>query len=395
VRIWRFPLALLLALVTALGAGAQDEPDANLISPGETVEGVIDDTSFFDLWVIDAGAGDLLQIEMAAAPTLEPLLGILDPNGDLIARSVEEDSTPGATLSIDYQVPEAGSYSIVATRLGNENGTSTGSYSLTVDITPAAPERENAYQQVEFRCGDLLVTNALTVEFSDDRDQAAFYHISVYGLDDFDPIIRIVLTGQDDFTDCAGDSQGMTGNRLTLPDADPVTLSGDQPEGAAQLGISGAEQAGTVALTVGSRDGAPGRFVVVIDGLQIGTRGDLDLLRIGQGPLAAETPFYVYMIGMGEDRLDPALLRDEAAPQDSPLTVCDDAGRRDCPDVPGIDGFALAEPNRDFELRGDRFDAGALLGPGAPDLHGLFAASFRDNTTGRYALVILGELPAR
>ena len=376
-------------------ARAQDTADdQSLITFGETVIGTITEASFFDVWLIEAAAGDEIELEMSAALGLEPLLGLTDPGGNLIARTPDEAGALGATITLDYRIPETGTYGVVATRVGNEAGTSTGDYRLTLRRAGMmAPPRINPYQEVEFRCGDQVIASALNVQFADDPGQTEGYVIRVFGLGDFDPIIRISFDLQE-ATDCAGDPRGMGGTTVTLPGEAPFTLADPLPEGAAQLSIGGGVgRVGTINLTVGSVDGAPGRFLVVIEGFVIDPATDTDLVRVGPGPLASRAPLDFYMVAAAEDRLDPSMeLMDPGST--GAIIICEDAGRRDCPDVPAIAGLRIAHPDLP-PLTADRFDAGARIGPGSPDLHPFILGSFRAGTAGRYSLVLMGELPPR
>jgi len=184
----------------------------------------------------------------------------------------------------------------------------------------------------------------------------------------------------------------MAGNMYAVPGEDAITIEGETPH-AAQLLITSAAQIDGVTLTIGSANGTTGRYVAVIDGFAIGQR-DQDMIRIGQGPLAATEPLVVYMVAGEGTRLDPALrlLTDTG---DDEGIACDDAGRRGCEGVPSPVGlsFQFADPSDRIEA--DRFDAGVTLPPGPPQLRNLELSSFRDNTTGRYALVLLGALPQK
>lgn len=379
---------LFTMLLVVLPLAAQDDvPLSEIINYDDEVTDTLTERAFWDWWRIEADAGDEIVIEMAALESLEPLLGILAPEGGLVTRS--DDGVPGGGITLEYTVPEAGEYTIVATRVGNENGTSTGPYGLRVRRANAPDSRVNSYLEVTFRCQDFEATHVATVEFAEDVDQASLYLISVYGFDGFEPVIRVRFS-EVDVDDCSRDSQGVPGNVYAVPGEAAVTIEGETSS-AAQLLISGAAQAGTVTLTIGGVKGTTGRYVAVIDGFTIGER-DLDTVHIGQGPLAATQPLVIYMIGGQQERLDPSLmlLND---PTDDEGIICDDAGRRGCEGVPSPLGLSVELAEVGATIEADRFDAGITLPPGPPALRDLELGSFRDNTTGRYALVLLGELP--
>ncbi len=383
---------LLLIVMTPWVAAQNEDTGAAAITYDQVVTETIASDAIFDWWFLDALADDVLVVDMRGANGLAPLIGLLDPGGTLIARS--EDGQVNGLTTMEFTLPEDGQYVIVATRVGNENGTSTGDYELRVRNAVGNYVRENPYQQVTFRCTDMQATNAATLEFADDFGTAEVYRINVYGMDGFVPVIRVYLDGVD-VTDCSSNSQAMGGDSYSLPGGETVVVEGDLLTTSAQLTITGANRAGNVSLTIGSRDGAPGRYMALIEGFAIDTPDDVDTISVGQGPLAAGAPLLVYMVAGKTERLDPSmeLLTDNADEGETADNVCDDAGRRGCEDVPSLVGLRLTV-GADVDIMGDRFDAGALLPPGNPQLRQFELSSFDGNTSGTYSLVLMGELPA-
>lgn len=383
-------ILLMAALLVTMPLAAQDDlPITDIIQYDDEVSETLTERAFWDWWVVQADMGDELVVDMFAHETLEPLIGLLDPSGALVARS--EDGTAGGRVTLEYTTPAAGEYTIVATRAGNENGTSAGAYDLRLRRANAVEDRANSYQQVSFRCQDYEVTNVVTLQFAEDSEQATFYVISVYGYDGFEPVIRIHVSTLD-VEDCSRDSQGVSGNIYAIPGEEAVTLEGPTLS-AAQLTINGASEAGLVTLTIGSADGTTGRYVAFIDGFFIG-EDDEDSIRIGQGPLAAVEPLTVYMVAGKTERLDPTIRLAEGE-ADETVMICDDAGRRGCEGVPSPLGLAVKVVTSFSDYVADRFDAGVVLPAGPPQLRTLEFNSFSNRTTGRYALVLMGELPER
>jgi len=128
-----------------------------------------------------------------------------------------------------------------------------------------------------------------------------------------------------------------------------------------------------------------------IEGFQIADAFDTDFVSVRIGPLAAEsTSMDLYMVAAENSRLDPQVELLAAG------LVCDDAGRRGCADVPSFNrAGATIHEGEATTIVGDRFDAGLRLNPGSPDPLGIELRAFNGNTTGEYALVVIGELPAR
>lgn len=109
---------------------------------GETVTGEINDKTSVIPFQFVARAGDLVRIELnATAGNLDPLLWLLDENQQEIARN--DDARNGIRDSrLMLALPRAGTYTIMATRFGEENGTSSGEYVLilTQEATADTPD---------------------------------------------------------------------------------------------------------------------------------------------------------------------------------------------------------------------------------------------------------------
>lgn len=381
-----------LCLLVAARALAQDTPSAEDIAYDDVVEGDLSNEAFYDWWHVQATAGDVMVVNVTASDGLAPLIGILDPSGDLVARSdTEGDAEVNGTAEVEYTASQSGQYTIVPTRVGNEAGTTTGHYVLQLRRANAVFTYENPYQLVEFPCGDFQATTAATLEFAEDAEQASSYRITVYGVDGFEPMILVHTDTPQVFDFCNANADRAVGDTFTLPGEEMRTVEADQLDTVSQLLLNGADEAGIVRATIGSANGAPGRYMAIIEGFNIANRLDRDFLSVRVGPLAAQsTSLLVYMVASGNSRLDPQVELVD------PQVVCDDAGRRDCEDVPSFNraGATLHEGDG-ATLIGDPFDAGLRLTPGNPDPLGIELRSFDGNTTGDYAIVVIGELPPR
>lgn len=393
VTIRKIALALVWSLLLAQLALAQDDdvPRSETMPINAVVSDSITDVAFYDWWIVQVAAGETLVVEMRAGPTLAPLVGLLDPSGTLVARS--EDGVLGGAVRLEHTAATTGEHIVVATRVGNREGNTTGTYELAVRYSSDLPTRSNPYQQVTFRCDRVEVTNVATLQFAEDIEQYNGYIISVYGLDAFVPMIRLELENMN-VTDCSRDPRGMEGDTVTLPGLEPLTAAGPVLDHVAQLKVVGTTYPGPVTLTVGSADGAPGHFVVVVQGFQIEPVSDRDYVQIGQGPLAARRPLKLYMVSDKRSRLDPALSLPTGLPAERAL-ACDDAGGRRCRALPSAEGLRIAVTSSGEEVVGGRFDAGLLLAAGAPQVLPVELGSFQRATSGPYALVLLGELPPR
>ena len=388
---WKRALIISLLVMMAVPALAQDT-DVETVAP-INVDDIVEDTltqkAFFDWWQVQAVEGDILVIDMAASGGLQPLIGILDIGGNLAARSPDGDAD--STVTLEYTVPATGQYIIVATRVGNLDGTSTGAYSLRLRRANAPIQQYNPYQDVTFRCDDYEVTTAATLIFQEDPSDELRHRITVYGIDGFQPVIRLNVNVPEPYELCNTDADRTVGDTFTLPGEETRTITEANLNTVSQLLISGAEEAGIITITIGSKDGQPGRYMLMLDGFSIEPSTDVDAIEVRVGPLAAKTTsIQMYMIDAESSRLDPFMTRPDIE------ETCDDAGRKGCEAVVTFTGSGATLHEGDgATFTGDRSDAGLLLNPGNPDPMTIELGSRDGRTHGGYALVLIGELPPR
>jgi len=393
-----------LLLLTPLHAQeATEEPTADptdrvtngRISYAQTVEDTITQNSIFDRFTFDAREGDQIRAVMAAADGLVPRLGIADGSGDILVRSDQDADgslldapEANATIELILTVPGDGAYALVPGRYDGAEGTSTGSYTLSLERVGSAQFLADLPQET-FICEVGEATTLISVRFNAEVDSDE-YRISAYGLGGVDPLLAVLWgSGDNELTDCSQDPTTMGGDAVILPTGETFTLEGDQPENAARFALRGGQQIGSVTANVGSIDGAPGRFMIVVEGFSLSQPEQLDSVEIALGPALAENGVAVYMVTTGQNRIDPGLeVRNEVTGE---AVFCDDAGRADCTDVRSfVDAgvrFSLGG-----EVIGDRFTAGVAVVPRHNDLNTLEINSRARNATGDYALVIIGEL---
>jgi hypothetical protein len=394
----RWLMLILFAVLVVIPTQAQDdEPTDDTITYGAVVSDTITDGAFFDFWRLQAEAGDIVFLIMTASDGLAPLLYILDEGRNLVARSdgplegPHVDATPNETITLEYGVPAGGEYLIGVGRVGRDEGTSTGSYTLEVRRANPSTTGVDLFQDVVFSCIDFEAVTAATLELSPQMGES--YRISIYGFDGFDPVMRIETSESVEPGSCQTDSAAMGGDQITLPGEATITLEDvESPENAARVELAQV-MGDRLRITVGSREGTPGRYLLVIDGLTVDRTGDVDLLDVWIGPRAAETTdMLVYMLAVGSSRLDPLIEQLNLENDDEVLAFCDDAGRRGCEDVPGGDQLRVIFGDGE-EIIGNRFSAGLRLAPGSPDPM-LLQFRSRNSSTGGYAIAILGSLPA-
>lgn len=379
-------LALSILLVLALPAAAQQETlPGNTIFYGQTMSGTITNEQFFELWTFDGVSDDAIEVRMTASGGLLPLIGLLDPGGTLVMRS--DDGTLDGTVTLTYIIPADGTYTIVATRVGRDQGTTTGQYTVALNWTN--PPAENSSREVTFRCQEYEIGVALVLELGSDMvTEGVAQRIIVYGLDGFQTMVRVTSEEMNP-NYCLRGNPDLIGDVVTLPGEAPVEITEAMIADLFELIITEPQTMGTITYTIGSVDSAPGRYMIVLSGLAIDAAGEVETLAARVGPLAAAMgDVRVYMIAddNSNSRLDPylRLLPDAQG--------CDDAGRRGCDSVPSLAGAGLRMVDG-VEFMGDRFSAGVRLRQNELEAQFIELGSFSGNTSGTYALVIIGTFP--
>jgi hypothetical protein len=123
------------------GGSGGDVGEAEAIEYGDTVEGEITDDQFAVVYSFEGEEGDVVTITMVDTSRngeLDPYLILLDENGEVIAEN--DDAERGARLPDDldsqiaeFELPEDGVYTIVATRYQFEDGAGEGEFELTLE----------------------------------------------------------------------------------------------------------------------------------------------------------------------------------------------------------------------------------------------------------------------
>ncbi len=363
------------------------------IGYGQVVDETLTERSFVDLWRFYGSKGDHIIARMSARDGLAPLLGITDVGGNLLVRSdviaggVQFDAAVDGIAEIDFVLPDTGEYTLVATRAGNETGTTTGSYSLS--LTYVEREVPELFREVVFRCGSAEIVTAASLEIIGEQNDSD-YRITVYGLDGFDPYIRVDVVEADETQHCVNEPGDTTGQQIMLSDDGELTVDQETVR-AAHLSLGRISHLGLVRVIIGSRDGAAGRFYAVIEGAEIQPAGNFDRVNILTAGRARTEPLWLYMLRHQHTRIDPQISFVLEDSED--FTLCDDAGRFECAQVPSAVGYRFPLADGTF-VAGDAFSAGVMIE--SPDL--LYAyAQLRSRTAatrGPYTMLLAGVLPS-
>jgi len=149
-------LLVLLLVGLALGSGiAQAQGGAELLEYGQSVTGELSNQKFEFAYTFTGKAGDVIIIEMAETDSESdldnPAIFLLDSNSEVIGTA----EGAGGRVVFAAELPDAGTYTILATREGGRGGESVGPYRLTLlqppllvvgePVTATADSREVSY----------------------------------------------------------------------------------------------------------------------------------------------------------------------------------------------------------------------------------------------------------
>lgn len=395
---WRIVAILMLCVLVIPTFAQEPEPTDQVnfydIFYDTPVQGQITDSTYFDFWRFSAVAGDEIIVRMKGEDGLAPLIGIAGSNREVIVRSdMNEngeqlpDAEPNTTVELRFTVPINGEFSIVATRAGRESGASQGNYTLVITRANSANiQHEQALQAVEFRCNEDIVTTALNIQLPN-PSQPTTYRLTVYGLGDFDPAIRIFAGLEDEYEDCTTDGQNTVGDEITFWDI-PTTVI-DESSKTAQYSLNSVGELGQLTFTIASVGGGRGQYVAVLEGLTLTEANQVNPMDAQIGALGVGSSFTVYMLKSSETRIDPFMAQSLF---DGSILSCDDAGGRGCDTIPSASTIAISLSDG-TEIRGDRFSAGLELTPEGLELLNLQFMSRATNAIGDYRVIIIGELP--
>lgn len=104
---------------------------------GRTVYGQITTNGYYDNWYFDGNAGDKVTIRMKrTSGNLETMVRLwfyVSGPGDQLLEWAGTAGGSGDAVISNFSLPKKGTYRINARRIGGEEGTTTGSYWLTLD----------------------------------------------------------------------------------------------------------------------------------------------------------------------------------------------------------------------------------------------------------------------
>ncbi|GEM_PF-1454468 len=195
--------------------------DPILIEYDEDVSGTITSEIYRYLYEFEASQGDRVDIKLKAEDgTLDPLLFLLNANGETIAENDDDPNNTGRDSFIQgFEIPADGIYTIVATRFQEELGSTTGTFDLELELGPNRPGNPRPTRpapppgDADMRFGDTVEG-----EITDDMFEVPFTFLANRG----DLInIQINTPDEENTLDSLLILQGENGEPIAENDDDP------------------------------------------------------------------------------------------------------------------------------------------------------------------------------
>ncbi len=126
------------------------------IRPTETVAGTITNSDHARAYSFSAVAGDVVSLELLAIDgSLDTLLALYDPNGNLVATNDDIDDGTNSAIRL-RALPVGGAYTVIASRYGRDLGGTEGNFNLT--LSQQSSETASELAALNLPSGDVEVS---------------------------------------------------------------------------------------------------------------------------------------------------------------------------------------------------------------------------------------------
>jgi hypothetical protein len=124
--------------------------DAGPIEDGSTVKGTIDDTQIFWVYVYEGAMGDQLTITLEGEEGLVPSIIVASTDQNAQGPLKVSNARAGTSkVTMNVALPANGEYFVVATRVNQRQGTSSGKFSMTLAVTTLPSEIQTGIDPVK------------------------------------------------------------------------------------------------------------------------------------------------------------------------------------------------------------------------------------------------------
>ncbi len=191
--------SLFLFVGTAAAQGGTCPSSATTLRLGDSSTGNITNADYADFYCFNANAGDVVVIDLVATGgNLDPLIVVSDVDlTTMLGR--DDDGGDGLNSRLEFRAPETGIYLLSVTRFNIADGTSSGSYRVTISGSGSGGPGPQVTETP-------LVTTPTTVPSSGDGERLDPEELcpSTATVIDFEEVETFSNTGQitnDDFAD--------------------------------------------------------------------------------------------------------------------------------------------------------------------------------------------------
>lgn len=144
---WLLAAMLIAGSFAGWTAYADDhQQGGSILQLGEKVTGSLDNSEFRQLHVFDGRANEVISLIMTRINgDLDPYLIMTDEDGTILALSDDDGVSTNAEIPFK-RLPATGRYFVIATRFGQEHGSTSGEYSLLIDRVGAEADENTVLQ---------------------------------------------------------------------------------------------------------------------------------------------------------------------------------------------------------------------------------------------------------
>lgn len=207
--------------IERLGVGSSS---GCMLRYGDAVQNIISNQEPKFFYGFRARAGDILNIEMQrGSGSLDPYLQVVNSQQRIIASNDDWVDTNDSRID-SLLIEEDGIYIIIASRYGQENGSSSGSFVLSVDRAVGSGLGNSPRAAVPLRPGEVqsdVLTDQQTVKyytFQAQRDDIVTIRMDRDG-GRLDPLVRLANAGLQELTadDDSGENKNARIERYMIP----------------------------------------------------------------------------------------------------------------------------------------------------------------------------------
>ena len=167
VRGLTFSLAITIALVVRHSGchATEGQQNGGTLQYGDQITATIQDDEYRHLYAFHGNENDVVSIRMTqTSGNLDAFLVLTDTDGEILAISDDDGNSVNDEISFK-RLPAEGRYFVIATRFGQEYGTTTGNYRLELERLGAEAQQNAVLQYGDSVFGRITASSPMTFYF--------------------------------------------------------------------------------------------------------------------------------------------------------------------------------------------------------------------------------------